>query len=395
MIHVFLTFLKLGLTSFGGPIAHIGYFHKEFVERKLWLSEAQFAQLLAICQFIPGPASSQLAFVIGYMRSGWLGALASFVGFTLPSVLLLIGLVSALPYLDTALGVSILTGLKIVAFAVVADAVITMFLKLCPDLQRRAIALLAMGVLVSIDASWLQLLVIVGGGLLGMLWCTQSTNTPHPTLSIRYSRTLGLVLTSLAVVLLIMMIAISWQHELMYIAGVFYQAGALVFGGGHVVLPLLKEGVLASGNVSEYHFLAGYGAAQTVPGPMFSISAYLGMLMTTNTAPLLGGLVATLTLFLPGFLLISGVLPLWQGLMSHPRSARTTQKIVMGVNASVVGVLAAALYSPIITLGMTTLTDWLIGIVALMLLVIVKVSILYIILWCVSASIILGLYAPW
>lgn len=191
------------------------------------------------------------------------------------------------------------------------------------------------------------------------------------------------------------MTTFPWQHELMYIISVFYQAGALVFGGGHVVLPLLEEGVLASGNVSEYHFLAGYGAAQAVPGPMFSISAYLGMLMTTNTAPLLGGLVATIALFLPGFLLISGVLPLWQGLMNHPKSTHTTHKIVMGVNASVVGVLTAALYTPIITLGMTTLTDWIIGTVALLLLMIAKVSVLYVIVWCVSASVILGLYVPW
>ena len=279
---VFITFLKLGLTSFGGPIAHIGYFRKVLVEDKHWVSESQFSQLLAICQFLPGPASSQLGFVLGLFRAGWLGALSAFVAFTLPSALLLIVFASILPYLSSALFIAAIHGLKLVACAVVADAVWGMYKNLCPDLSRRLIALFALVSLSLFSVVGMQMWVIAGGALLGFIFCSNTTHKSADAINVHYSKKLGFFILSIFFLLLLTLPLFSHYGGLYNLAAAFYQAGALVFGGGHVVLPLLEHSIVDAGLVSHADFLAGYGASQAIPGPMFAFSAYLGSLISLD-----------------------------------------------------------------------------------------------------------------
>lgn len=381
---VFKTFLQLGLTSFGGPVAHIGYFRQELIEKRQWMSEQQFSQLLAICQFLPGPASSQLGFSLGLLRAGWLGAFSAFIAFTLPSALLLIGFASTLPLLSSSLGTAIIHGLKLVAVVVVSDAVWGMSKKLCPDIQRRLIALCAVGITLLMNVVWSQVLVIIVGAIAGMVLCRGVINADTQAITVNYKKIFGLALLSVFFILLSAALMSSNQSELTATAQAFYRAGALVFGGGHVVLPLLQDAVVEPGLVSNTDFLAGYGASQAIPGPMFSFAAYLGAIIPTTTQiNWLSAAVALICIFAPGFLLISAALPLWQSIANKPHAANA----IAGINAAVVGILTAALYDPIFTSSVMSVVDLAIAISAFCLLFVWRLSPLVIVVWCVITSV--------
>lgn len=387
-IEVFKTFLKLGLTSFGGPVSHLGFFRKELIEKQRWVSESQFSQLLAISQFLPGPASSQLGFALGLLRAGWSGALAAFLAFTLPSALLLVGFASTLPYLSSTIGAAIIHGLKLVAFAVVADAVWGMSKKLCPDVVRRVIAMVAAGALLLISSAWSQILVVIAGAITGIILCRTSVAETKDQVQVSYSKQFGLILFAIFLALLTAAILIPHQLGFYAIAQAFYRAGALVFGGGHVVLPLLQDSVVTTGLVSSESFLAGYGASQAIPGPMFAFSAYLGAIMPSSEhVSWLGAAIALMFMFLPGFLLVATALPMWQSI-SHDSAAANA---IAGVNAAVVGLLAAALYNPIFTSGVTDVYDLVIGVIGFLMLIIWHLSPLLVVVWCVIASVLLTL----
>lgn len=383
MGEVFLTFLKLGLTSFGGPVAHIGYFRKELVDKQQWVSESQFSALFAICQFLPGPASSQLGFALGLLRAGWFGALAAFLAFTLPSALLLIAFASALPYLSSELGQAVIHGLKLVAFIVVADAVYNMFKQLCTDLTTRCIAIASLACLLVLHASWAQVTMILLGALFGMLFCVKRTTYQSNNIAVHYGKTFSLILL-LVFSLLLVLSLFPAQTKATHIGQIFYQAGALVFGGGHVVLPLLEDAMVNSNMLSQQDFLAGYGATQAIPGPMFSFSAYLGAITPAQTQMnWLNAGIAILAIFLPGFLLISAALPLWHTFSQNILAT----KAIAGINAAVVGLLAAALYDPIFIASIQHVDDLLMGVVGLSMLMIWRLSPLWVIAYCVLGSV--------
>lgn len=376
---VFATFLRLGLTSFGGPIAHLGYFRRELVERRRWVSEAQFAEVLALCQFLPGPASSQLGFSLGLMRAGWLGAFAAFVGFTLPSALLLYAFARVLPMVPAAIGATLVHGLKLVAVAVVAHGVVGMARQLCPDAIRASIAALAAFALLAFGTAWMQVLVVIAGALAGLVLCRAARAPRAEAPPLPHGRRAGFaLLAAYALLLALLPLAAAAFDGAIGLAWAFYRAGALVFGGGHVVLPLLQQALVDPGWLTRDEFLAGYGAAQAVPGPMFTLAAYLG-------ARIAGGAGAALALgaiFLPGFLLVSAALPLWRSLASHPAAARA----VAGVNAAVVGLLAAALYDPVWVSAIRSPFDVGIAIIGFTLLAAWRAPALAVVAWCVAAS---------
>ncbi|WP_250654810.1 chromate efflux transporter [Alkalimarinus coralli] len=379
---VLRTFTKLGFTSFGGPVAHIAYFHKELVERKRWVSEDQFSQLLAICQFLPGPASSQLGFALGLLRAGWLGAIAAFVAFTLPSSLLLLAFASALSLLSGPVGQAAIHGLKLVAFAVVADAVLGMSKKLCPDTLRRGIALFSASALLLVSSAWSQIFVVLGGAAIGVLFCRESAGSTSYKIKVGYSRRVGVIIFSIFLCLLFLLSFAPTEAGIFSLAGAFYQAGALVFGGGHVVLPLLEDAVVNTGWITKENFLAGYGAAQAIPGPMFAFSSYLGAIVPTGYNSGLGATIALLFMFLPGFLLVAAVLPIWQRISDNPAALNA----IAGVNAAVVGLLGAALYDPIFISGVMSSFDLAVCIIAFGMLAVWCLSPLYVVIWCVAAS---------
>lgn len=383
VLEVFITFLKLGLTSFGGPVAHLGYFRKELVERQRWVNDHDFSQLLAISQFLPGPASSQLGFTLGLLRAGWLGALAAFLAFTLPSAFLLFGFAYFLPVLSGNVGEAAIHGLKLVACAVVADAVLGMSKKLCPDKTRKTIAMLAACILLVSGSAWFQILVVMAGAIAGMAFCRGPAVPADSAIRVNYGKRLGGVLLAVFFLLLFALPMLATQQDtLLVIAEAFYRAGALVFGGGHVVLPLLEDSMVNSGWISEETFLAGYGASQAIPGPMFAFSAFLGSIIPTEHVALTSATTALLFMFLPGFLLVSAILPFWQNLSSNTKAANA----ITGINAAVVGLLAAALYDPIFTSGVTSATDVAIAVIAFALLSVWRLSPLWIVAWCVAAN---------
>ena len=341
---VFLTFLKLGLTSFGGPIAHLGYFRDEVVTRRRWVDEASYADLVALCQFLPGPASSQVGFALGLMRAGPLGALAAWLGFTLPSALLLVLFAFGAAALDGPLAQGVLHGLKLVAVAVVAQAVFGMARSLTPDRQRAAIAVLAAGLVVIGGGPWGQVGAIALGALAG-LWLCRGGGILTAAPDFPVSRRFGIAALSLFVVLLLGLPLLAGLGQGVALFDAFYRAGALVFGGGHVVLPLLEAEVVGSGWLGADAFLAGYGAAQAVPGPLFTFAAYLGAVLTPAPNGLAGAAIALVAIFIPGMLLLVGALPFWNGLRRWP----SAQAAMRGANAAVVGLLGAALYDPVFT----------------------------------------------
>lgn len=371
LFEVLAVFLKLGLTSFGGPIAHIGYFRREFVERRQWLDDETFTDLVGLCQFLPGPASSQVGFSIGLLRAGWLGGLAAWCGFTLPSVALLIAFAVVAPDLTGPIGTGLIHGLKLVAVAVVAQAVWDMARRLCPDRRRAGTALASIVTLALLTTVYAQLIVIVLGATLGIVLCrtTGSANIPgrrQHTDEFPVSRTLGMIALVLFGGLLVGLPALATIDPSRAIRAfnAFYRSGALVFGGGHVVLPLLQNETVATGWVSPNTFLAGYGAAQAVPGPLFTFAAFLGWIMNGAPNHGFGALLAVVGIFLPGLLLVLAALPYWQTLRAHPSMAA----VLSGVNAAVVGLLASALYSPVWTSAVRSGIDFAVAAVGLLLL---------------------------
>lgn len=382
-------FLKLGLTSFGGPIAHLGYFRREFVERRRWLDEEHFGQLLALCQFLPGPASSQLGFSLGLLRAGWLGAIAAFIAFTLPSALLLFAFAALSDRLASPLGQGVIHGLKLVAVAVVAQGVLGMARTLTPDRPRALMAALAAALIAVSASSAMQLLVVAGGAALGPWLCRNVTARQGETFSLHYGRRLGTtLLCAYAVLLLAALTIAAGLPPLGQVARAFYRTGALVFGGGHVVLPLLKQAVVDPGWVTNDTFLAGYGAAQAVPGPMFTLSAFLGERLQGGYGGMLGAVVSLLAIFLPGLLMVSGSLPFWRALAARDQAAR----MLAGVNAAVVGLLAAALYNPVWVSAVRDAEDFAIALIAFALLVAARWSPLGVVAWCVVASVLRTLW---
>jgi len=367
---IFLVFLRLGLTSFGGPVAHLGFFRTEFVDRRRWLREEHYADIVALSQFLPGPASSKVGIIIGVLRGGIAGALAAWLGFTLPSALAMI----AFGYGVTALGdlsaAGWLHGLKIVAVAVVAQAVWSMARSLCPDRERLAIAAAATVVVLAVPTSLGQIAAIVLGGLIGWRFLPGETIALIP-LPLRISRMwpVGAVVLFFALLIGLPLVASSTGSHLLAVFDAFYRSGSLVFGGGHVVLPLLQAATVQPGWVSNDTFLAGYGAAQAVPGPLFTFAAYLGTVMEPSPNGWVGGLFCLLGIFLPAFLLSIGPLPFWDWFRQHP----LMRSVLKGVNAAVVGLLLAALYTPVWTSAVRSPADFAIAVLALLLLVSWKV----------------------
>lgn len=360
---VFLIFLRLGLTSFGGPVAHLGYFRAEFVERRRWLSEAAYADLVALCQFLPGPASSQVGFSLGLMRAGYRGALAAWAGFTLPSALALIALALGIAHAGDAVPAGALHGLKVVAVAVVAQAVWGMARSLCPDTPRRALMLATAALLIVWPDTAAQLLAIGVAGAIGLAGLRPAADATHEPLAVPVTRRAGAVWLCLfcALLLGLPLLAAAWPSHALAVVDAFYRAGALVFGGGHVVLPLLQASVVPNGWVDGDAFLAGYGAAQAVPGPLFTFAAFLGASMQTAPTGWAGGLLALVAIFVPACLLVAGALPFWDGLRARPR----VRAALMGINAAVVGLLLAALWNPVITSGIRGVGEALLALVAL------------------------------
>jgi chromate transporter len=360
---VLLIFLRLGLTSFGGPVAHLGYFHNEFVTRRRWLSERSYADLVALCQFLPGPASSQVGMAVGLLRGGYSGALAAWAGFTLPSAIALIGFALGLSHYAAALPTGALHGFKVVAVAVVAQAVWGMARQLCTDAPRIALMSIAACFALLVPSVGAQVSVIVIAALAGLMLFKPQQRVEHEALPIMISQRTGAICLTLFVALLVglPLLVELFANQSVALVDAFYRVGALVFGGGHVVLPLLQAEVVPPGWVSNEAFLAGYGAAQAVPGPLFTFAAFLGASMNIPPSGWIGGVVCLLAIFAPSFLLVVGALPFWQHLRRHTRA----QAALAGVNAAVVGLLLAALYNPVWTSAILTPQDLCLAFVAL------------------------------
>ncbi|WP_303965838.1 chromate efflux transporter [Sporosarcina ureae] len=351
LVELFIVSLKLGLTSFGGPTAHLGYFHEEYVRKRKWMDEKGYADLVALAQFLPGPASSQVGIGIGVARAGVVGGFVSFLGFTLPSVVALILFATLLVDSDVS-EAGWLHGLKIVAVAIVAHAVLGMAKNLTPDSKRKAIALFALVVTLLWQAAFTQVGVIILAGLVG-LWMFKAHDSSDASSSkFLVSKKTGVICLTLFFTLLGMLPLLRELTGSYWVAlfDSFYRSGALVFGGGHVVLPLLEQELVPAGWIGNESFLAGYGATQAVPGPLFTFAAYLGAVMNGWQ----GGLFATVAIFLPAFLLIVGALPFWDVLRNHPK----IKGAVMGVNAAVIGILLSALYNPIWTSSILRAEDF-------------------------------------
>lgn len=362
-LEVFRASLALGLTSFGGPVAHLGYFEKAYVRERRWLSPEEYGGLVALCQLLPGPASSQVGFLIGLRRAGWAGALAAWLGFTLPSALLMGALGTAGSALAGPGFAALLHGLQLVAVAVVALAVRSMGLKLCPDRPRVALALLAAALVLTAGGWKVQLLTLALGATGGLVLCRNLLSAP--AVASVSPRAGGIALA----LFLALFAALPLAHQagprsLIALAGTFYESGALVFGGGHVVLPLLRDALVPSGWLPDGLFLAGYGAAQAVPGPLFTFASYLGAAVAPAGDAVLWAAVALVALFLPGLLLALAGVPLWSWLGRHPGA----RGALAGINAAVVGILGAALYDPIWTSAVHGGSDVAVAVTGLLLL---------------------------
>lgn len=365
---VFSAFLKLGLTSFGGPIAHLGYFRDELVVRRRWLDDHAYGDLVALCQFLPGPTSSQVGFALGIMRAGWAGAFSAFLAFTLPSALILLAFALIAPTIGGPVGTGALHGLKVVAVAIVAQAVWGMARNLCPDRERSAIAVAAVGVLAFVPGSIGMLGAIALGAMAGLALCRREGKSSGDHVAVPVSRWTagGAILVFFTLLALLPLLA--GQSQALAVVDHFYRAGALVFGGGHVVLPLLDAEVVQSGWVTHDAFLSGYGAVQAMPGPLFTFAAYLGAVLEPEPNGAIGAGLALIAIFLPGFLVLVGVLPFWDQF----RSRATAQSLMRGANAAVVGILGAALYSPVFTSAIASPRDFAMALAGLVALVVWK-----------------------
>ena len=367
---VFLVFLQLGLTSFGGPVAHLGYYREALVVRRRWLDERAYADLVALCQFLPGPASSQIGMGIGIAKAGIPGAFAAWVGFTLPSALAMALFGYGVVAFGEAIPAGLLHGLKVVAVAVVAQAVWGMARTLCPDPLRASLAVLACIAVLASPAPLFQLAAIAGGGVAGLVLLGGKSEASPASLGIEIGH--GTALAALALFALLLvglpLLAAAFPAQGLALFDSFYRAGSLVFGGGHVVLPLLQSEVVPPGWVSDDIFLAGYGAAQAVPGPLFTFAAYLGTVAAPTPNGWLGAAICLLAIFAPSFLLVIGALPFWEALRRYPPA----QHALQGVNAAVVGLLLAALYDPVWTRGILAPADFALALAAFALLALWK-----------------------
>jgi chromate transporter len=387
-LEVLLAFGKMGVTCFGGPIAHIGYFREEFVVRRRWLDERAYVDLVALCQFLPGPASSQVGFSLGLMRGGYLGGLAAWLGFTLPSAVALVLFAFGASALQGAAGTGLLHGLKLVAVAIVAQAVLGMARSLCPDRPRASIATLALVAMVLSTGSFSQIATIVLGGIAGLVFCRGQAESAPDSSPFPVSRAMGVVFLVVFFVLLALSFAPVRQGAFALFSA-FCRSGALVFGGGHVVLPLLRNAVVVPGWVSDSSFLAGYGAAQAVPGPLFTFAAYLGAVANIPPGGVAGAMIALVAIFVPGILALMGTLPFWHGLRARP-DARAA---MAGINAAVVGLLAAALYNPVWVSAVQSSTDFAVAAAGFVLLVVWRAPPLLVVLACAAAGVALGVVA--
>lgn len=369
---IFRAFLVLGLTSFGGPVAHLGYFRNEFVSRRKWLDEQNYADLVALCQFLPGPASSQVGFAVGLQRGGLAGALTAWAAFTLPSALILLAFAYSAAAFEGAFGLGLLHGLKLVAVAIVAQAVWGMARNLCPDRTRASIAVGAVILVLLLPSTAAQVGAIAAGMAMGLLLCKDQQSAAARGVRCPVSKGISLgalvVFCSLLAGLPLLLLVLESQAVALFDA--FYRAGALVFGGGHVVLPLLETSVVDSAWLSEDEFLAGYGAAQAIPGPLFTFAAYLGAAVNIELNGVAGAAIALSAIFLPGMLLLLGVLPYWDAL----RSKAKARAAMAGANAAVVGILGAALYDPVWTSTVVSGQDFAIALTAFVLLTVWQVA---------------------
>jgi chromate transporter len=357
-LEVFWTFLKLGLTSFGGPVAHLGYFRREFVQRRNWLDETEYADIVALCQFLPGPASSQTGMAIGRLRAGYAGLFAAFVGFTLPSAVLMTAFAYGAPALRAAVGTGWLHGLRIAAIGVVGQAVLALARTVAPDLPRLGLLVVAAGVALLFPYAWIPLTCIGLGGLAGLVVSRRGPAIIIPPTSLtRQDKAVAAVALVLFFALLVVLPL--WRSQqpggLVAVIDAFYRTGALVFGGGHVVLPLLDSEVVRPGWIAPGDFLAGYGAAQAVPGPLFTFAAYLGAAIHEGPGGAYGALIALAAIFLPSILLLLGLGPLWNLLRGHP----VARQVLNGANAAVAGLLLAVLLGPLSRDALQSPWDWL------------------------------------
>jgi chromate transporter len=380
---VFRVALKLGLTSFGGPIAHIGYFERTYVRQLRWLTSEQFAGLLALCQILPGPTSSQVGFAIGWHRGGWRGALAAWLGFTLPSAMLMFVCALLAADLHGTTAAACLHGLQIVAVAVVAQALWNMARTLCPDAATRTIALAAACLLLMAGRTAAQFGALIAGAAAGIVWCRRPlAEAANPVLPISSSAAWTALGTFVALLLGLGATAALLPRSAVALADIFYRAGALVFGGGHVVLPLLREAMVPQGWISDDRFLAGYGLAQALPGPLFTLSAYLGAANAFVQPAACGALTAVIFIFLPGLLLTVAGAALWSRASRHAH----VRNALAGINAAVVGILAAALYDPIWKTAIHAPMDAAIALVGLLLLARWRVPPIMVVLLSVTLS---------
>lgn len=384
-LEVLAAFFKLGLTSFGGPVAHLGYFRTEFVERRKWLDEKSYSDLVALCQFLPGPASSQVGMALGQQRAGWIGSLMAWIGFTMPSALALILFAYGIAQYGELAASGAVHGLKVVAVAVVAQAVWGMAKSLCPDRTRAALAIFS-ALLTLILPSWLgQVGAILACGVIGWWTVKLAHDEPVPHVGYGVSRGAGVTALGLffALLLGLPLVVAATGFSLWALVEGFYRSGALVFGGGHVVLPLLQASVVPTGAVGNSEFLAGYGAAQAVPGPLFTFAAYLGAVMQGPLSGWQGGLVFLVVIFVPAWLLVIGALPFWDAL----RQRDAIRSAMAGVNAGVLGILLSALYDPVWTSAIHGRADFGLALAAFGLLVYARISPVFVVL--------LGAVAGW
>jgi chromate transporter len=385
-LEVLLIFLKLGLTSFGGPVAHLGYFRREFVVRRAWLDDRAYAELVALCQFLPGPASSQVGFAVGLMRAGYLGGLAAWAGFTLPSAAAMTLFACGEGALKGPVGDGLPHGLKLVAVAIVAQAVIGMAQSLCPDRARATIAVLSLILMAFAPAGWAQIAIILLGALAGLIVCRQGGDVAGAVAEAPISRRMGIVFAGLYAVLLALSF-VPARASVAALVAAFYRSGALVFGGGHVVLPLLRAAVVDPGWVSDSAFLSGYGAAQAVPGPLFTFAAYLGAVASVAPGGVAGAALALVAIFTPGLLLLMAALVFWQDL----RARGDVRAAMAGVNAAVVGLLASALYNPVWTSAVRGPTDFAIAAAGFVALIVWRAPPLLVVVATAAAAVALSL----
>lgn len=369
LLEVFLQFLLLGSSSFGGPIAHLGYFHERFVQREHWLTEAAYADLVALSQLLPGPSSSQVGMGLGFLRAGWMGGVVAWVGFTLPSALLMIGAAALLSANPAWLNSSVIDGLKVAAVAVVAQAVLSLQRKLAPDRERICLMAFSAVLVLLVPLAWAPLLALLIGGVIGVTRLKPSGEelSPSDVLTVPLNRWVAIGLLGMVLVLFVTLPVLLANTEPIVLQqlGGFLQAGALVFGGGHVVLPLLEQSLVPQDWIGLDQFLVGYGAAQAVPGPMFSFAAFLGFDLRDGLHGIGGALLAVIALFLPSFLFIGGILPFWNQI----GRLQTMRRALLGINAAVVGILLAALFEPIWQEGIQSNAEFSLGLIAFLMLV--------------------------